>query len=206
MGDSSKFCNFFTYYTFHIGFVILIIMELFIYLYTFKKNSPKEKRADKGTKWLLYFNFIFCILVSIIFVSRRTPHLIRNLLFPTMFSFIGILLIYIGIVIRITAVLTLRKSFTLSVQTQKSQQLIKTGLYKYIRHPAYSGSILSLIGISLAFKNIVATVLVIICCMSCYHIRILVEEKVLLEYFGKEYNKYKLNTKKLFPKIFLNKK
>lgn len=202
MGDPTKFSNLITYYIFNLGFVILILSELFIFIYTYQKKEKKGFDTDKGTKWLLYINSFFCIFVSLILVSKQVPSDIKDTMFPPIFSFIGICIIYIGIVIRVGAVLSLKRNFTLDVQTKNSQQLIKTGLYKYIRHPAYTGSILSLLGISLAFKNIYATIFVFISCMICYHIRIRIKEKVLLNHFKEEYCNYKRHTKKLFPKIY----
>ena len=117
------------------------------------------------------------------------------------FAKIGMLIIAVGICIRIKAVLTLKKAFTLNVQISKEQQLITNGMYKFVRHPAYTGSILSLLGVSIALKNIPAIVIVAICSFVCYQIRINVEEAVLQKYF-KEYKLYKEKTYKLFPYIY----
>lgn len=120
---------------------------------------------------------------------------------PAYFERIGMLIMVFGICIRIKAVLTLKKAFTLNVQISKEQQLVTGGMYKLVRHPAYTGSILSLLGLSIALKNIPALLIVFICSLVCYQIRINVEEKILQIYF-KEYNVYKENTYKLFPYIF----
>ena len=88
-----------------------------------------------------------------------------------------------------------------NVQISKEQQLITNGMYKFVRHPAYTGSILSLLGVSIALKNIPAILIVAICSFVCYQIRINVEEAVLQKYF-KEYNLYKEKTYKLFPYIY----
>ena len=83
----------------------------------------------------------------------------------------------------------------------KRQQLITNGMYKFVRHPAYTGSIPSLLGVSIALKNIPAILIVAICSFVCYQIRIKCEEAVLQKYF-KEYNLYKEKTYKLFPYIY----
>lgn len=63
-------------------------------------------------------------------------------------------------------------------------------MYKFVRHPAYTGSILSLLGVSIALKNIPAILIVAICSFVCYQIRINVEEAVLQKYF-KGYSLYR---------------
>ena len=120
---------------------------------------------------------------------------------PAYFAKIGMLIIAVGICIRIKAVLTLKKAFTLNVQISKEQQLITNGMYKLVRHPAYTGSILSLLGVSIVLKNIPAILIVAICSFVCYQIRIYVEEAVLQKYF-KGYSLYREKTYKLFPYIY----
>ena len=93
-------------------------------------------------------------------------------------------------------------SHTLHVQTTAGQHLITSGLYHTVRHPAYSGSILSLLGAALAFRNIAAVCLVLFFCLICYSTRIRVEEKALEAQFGEEYIAYKRGTYRLLPYIF----
>ena len=62
---------------------------------------------------------------------------IRNLKLPVIFSNIGVVLMLVGIMIRLFAVLTLKRVFTLSVQTAETQHLITTGIYNKVRNPAY---------------------------------------------------------------------
>lgn len=172
----------------------------------FRKFVTKIMRScDKNfaqlQKWLLYLNFVFCLIISFLCISQKAPFCIRELTLPAYFAKIGMLITAVGICIRIKAVLTLKKAFTLNVQISKEQQLITNGMYKFVRHPAYTGSILSLLGVSIALKNIPAILIVAICSFVCYQIRINVEEAVLQKYF-KEYNLYKEKTYKLFPYIY----
>lgn len=91
-----------------------------------------------------------------------------------------------GIIVRLVAVLTLKKAFTLNVQTTNEQHLVTTGIYHKVRNPAYTGSIMSLVGIALSLRNLFATVLVLLFSIICYSIRIYVEEAALRERFQDE--------------------
>ena len=203
MGDMTKFNSAIEYYIFNVLLMCLLISEIFIFFYTRSKQNRTEKidTRDLGTKWLLYLNFVFCLIISFLCISQKAPFCIRELTLPAYFAKIGMLIIAVGICIRIKAVLTLKKAFTLNVQISKEQQLITSGMYKLVRHPAYTGSILSLLGVSIALKNIPAILIVAICSFVCYQIRINVEEAVLQKYF-KEYKLYKEKTYKLFPYIY----
>lgn len=203
MGDPTKFHSLWEYYAFNVVFTCLLLSELFIFFYTRQRDScTQTAKRDHGTKWLLYGNFAFCLLVSICSVSQTAPTLLRQMVFPPFVADIGTAFTAAGITIRLSAVLTLKKAFTLHVQTASGQHLVRTGLYHAVRHPAYSGSILSLLGVALTFRNIVAVCIVLFCCLICYSARIRVEEKALLAQFGAEYEGYKRSTHRLLPRIY----
>ena len=202
MGDPTKFNYIWEYNLFNFAFLMLFISEIFIFVYTYRKKNGKEISRDRGTKWLLYLNFIVCILISFYNVSKKAFNFIRMMKLPGFCIELGICLMLLGIVIRVSAVLTLRKAFTLNVQITSRQRLITSGLYRKIRHPAYTGSILSLLGIALALRDLVSVGIVLVCCLVCYQIRIAVEEVALEIRFKEEYILYKHNTYKLFPYIF----
>ena len=203
VGDPTKFCYIWEYYAFHIAVVILLLAELFIFLYTICHNKfTCFAEQDHGTKWLLYFNFVGCLLVSVYSVSQSAPALLRQMMFSAFVADIGIIFIPVGTIIRLCAVLSLKRAFTLQVQTLHGQHLVTSGLYHVIRHPAYLGSILSLSGVAMALRNIVAVCFVLFCSLICYGIRIRVEEKALQAQFGKEYAEYMCTTYKLLPYIF----
>ena len=203
MGDPTKFHCLWEYYAFHIAFACLLISELLIFLYTVRYNNDVQaKKRDYGTKWLLYGNFAGCIFISVYSASQAAPVLLRRMLLPPPAADVGTFLIAAGIIIRLGAVLTLKRAFTLRVQTAAEQHLVTSRLYRMVRHPAYSGSILSLLEIALAFRNVAAVGLVFFCCLACYNTRIRVEEKALQVRFGREYSDYKCRTPKLFPYIF----
>ena len=202
MGDPTKFNYIWEYDLFNFALLMLSVSEIFIFVYTHRKKDGKEISRDRGTKWLLYLNFIVCILISFYNVSKKAFNFIRMMKLPGFCIELGIGLMLLGIVIRVSAVLTLRKAFTLNVQITSRQRLITSGLYRKIRHPAYTGSILSLLGIALALRDLVSVGIVLVCCLVCYQIRIAVEEVALEIRFKEEYILYKHNTYKLFPYIF----
>jgi len=79
---------------------------------------------------------------------------------------------------------------------------MKQGIYKYIRHPIYSGSIIGVLGFGLVFRALI----VLIFCLFLYFIifrqRMIYEEQILEDKFGQEYVTYKKKTKRLIPFIY----
>ena len=123
MGDPTKFYYIWEYNLFNFALLMLFISEIFIFVYAHGKKDRKEISRDRGTKWLLYFNFIVCIFISFYNVSKKAFDFIRMMKFPGFCIELGIGLMLLGIVIRISAVLTLRKAFTLNVQVTSRQRM-----------------------------------------------------------------------------------
>lgn len=92
MGDMTKFNSAIEYYTFNVLLICLLISEIFIFFYTRSKQNRTEKidTRDLGTKWLLYLNFVFCLIISFLCVSQKAPFYIRKLTLPAYFAKIGI--------------------------------------------------------------------------------------------------------------------
>src|SRR5258708_13542430 len=65
-------------------------------------------------------------------------------------GYLGCLFLAFGITIRLLAVATLRRQFTTTVAIVEQHELIDTGLYNTVRHPAYLALLASLRGFGLA--------------------------------------------------------
>lgn len=115
---------------------------------------------------------------------------------------LGIGLIVAGMVIRATAILTLRRFFTVQVTIQESHELIDRGLYRWIRHPAYSGSLVSFAGLGFAFGNWISLAVVLGASLIGLGYRIHVEEAALIAHFGDRYRAYAARTSRLIPGIY----
>ncbi len=78
MGDPTKFNYIWEYNLFDFAFLMLFISEIFIFVYTHGKKDGKEISRDRGTRWLLYLNFIVCILISFYNVSKKAAYSART--------------------------------------------------------------------------------------------------------------------------------
>lgn len=114
----------------------------------------------------------------------------------------GLALLAGGIGIRVWAIQTLGKHFTATVTLTNDHQLVRSGPYRWVRHPSYLGAFMALVGCPL-FLNAYWAVLVAFIAMSiAYYLRIGVEEKLLSAYFGEQYREYQKNTRRIIPFIW----
>jgi protein-S-isoprenylcysteine O-methyltransferase Ste14 len=115
---------------------------------------------------------------------------------------LGLSLLIAGIAIRWSAIHTLGKYFTSTVVIKDDHRLIRAGLYKHLRHPAYSGALIAHLGLGLSFSNWFSLVLSFVPYLLAAVYRIRVEEQALSDAFGEKYFEYSRETKRLIPKLF----
>jgi len=103
----------------------------------------------------------------------------------------------VGILLVILAFASLRGAIQIAPEPKRGAQLVESGVYKYMRHPIYTGIIFCVIGLFLRQPSIwvaVATALVIL--FLLFKARF--EEKVLLAAYP-GYADYRRRTWGLFP-------
>ena len=115
---------------------------------------------------------------------------------------LGLSLLVLGIAIRWSAIYTLGKYFTSTVLIKTDHRLIRAGLYKYLRHPAYTGALVAHLGLGLSFSNWFSLALSSVPFLVAAVYRIQVEEQALREAFGEQYREYARGTKRLLPKVY----
>ncbi|MDQ3819920.1 MAG: isoprenylcysteine carboxylmethyltransferase family protein [Acidobacteriota bacterium] len=114
----------------------------------------------------------------------------------------GLTLLLAGVIIRWVAIYTLGRYFTSVVMIKEDHRIIQRGLYKYLRHPAYTGTLIGHLGIGLSFSNWFTISFSSIPYLVAALYRMQVEEKVLKDSFGEEYVRYAKRTKRLIPKVY----
>jgi protein-S-isoprenylcysteine O-methyltransferase Ste14 len=117
-------------------------------------------------------------------------------------SLLGLALLPAGIAIRWTAIRTLGKYFTGKVLIKEDHRLVRGGLYKHLRHPAYTGALVAHLGLGLSFSNSFSIALSFAPYFVAAMYRMHVEEQALTEAFGEEYLEYSRGTKRLIPKVY----
>lgn len=114
----------------------------------------------------------------------------------------GLVFMVSGIALRWLAIRNLGRYFSGIVQISEGHSLIQNGMYRHIRHPAYAASLLAELGMGLAFANWISIILIFFPILLAAFYRMHVEEGVLRNAFGEEYDDYSSKTKRLIPWIY----
>jgi protein-S-isoprenylcysteine O-methyltransferase Ste14 len=174
------------------------LSEILLGIITHSKKDISDK-LDKSSLLLIWLTIIPCLVLGIYLGLHGIGFVMAGSLATSM---VGLVFVFLGLVIRWTAILTLRKFFTSNVSIQNSHRLIDRGIYKLVRHPAYTGSLLSFLGLGLTFSNWLSTLIIFVPVSAAFLYRITVEEQALIRFFGDEYLRYCERTKRLIPKIY----
>lgn len=111
-------------------------------------------------------------------------------------------ILLLGLGIRWIAILSLGRFFTVNVAIAHDHRLVETGLYRFVRHPSYSGLLLAFLGMGLAFRNWLGLLLMLLPIAAALGRRISVEEAALRSAFGAEYEAYVARSWRLVPWIY----
>lgn len=114
----------------------------------------------------------------------------------------AIVLFAAGLSLRWIAILSLKRAFTVRVTILKDHKLKSDGVYRWVRHPSYTGMYIYALGLGLALHSLLAIAILLWAVSFTTHNRIAVEEAVLEGHFGDAYRIYKQKTRKLFPLIY----
>ena len=163
-----------------------------------RSKMPDTKQLDKNSITIIWATIVIAITASVfVAIFIHVPILNNNLL-----KYTGVVMIVTGVILRLVAIRTLGKFFTVNLAIDNEHRLIDTGLYKYIRHPSYSGSLLSFLGLALYFNNWICLVVILIPLVSVFIFRINIEERLLQQQPGLHYDVYCKRTKRLIPFVY----
>jgi protein-S-isoprenylcysteine O-methyltransferase len=111
-------------------------------------------------------------------------------------------LLIVGVALRWYAILYLGRFFTVNVAIHADHQVVDSGPYRFIRHPSYTGSLLTVLGFSMIVNNWASFVIIVLPCVAVTLWRVQVEEQALREGLGERYSIYMRRTRRLIPFIY----
>lgn len=164
----------------------------------FHSGENDKKNVDRGTLRIVWITVGIANSLGIICSFFIRLPVSNNLFIP----YFGLALITFGMIIRFISILTLGKFFTVDVTVRSDHKIKKDGIYRLLRHPSYAGSILSFIGFGFSLNNWISLVVVSIPVTFAMLYRIKVEENLLKEQFGVDYQNYMKKTYRLIPWIY----
>jgi protein-S-isoprenylcysteine O-methyltransferase Ste14 len=160
---------------------------------------------DRGTRALNFALIVVAVVVAEALagaIGKHSPLLIPGA-GPDGWPIItGLVVIWLGLVIRVWSVLVLGRSFRTTVEVDAAQPVVSRGPYRWVRHPSYTGLLLIAAGYGVALGTWPGLALCLVLPAVAILRRIGVEEKELTRVLGDPYRDYRSHTNRLIPGVW----
>jgi len=167
-------------------------------------SALKRKKTKQRETWLQRFGYMLPLALA--FYLLNEPQLpcdwLRKRLVPASpaASWMGVLLTAAGIAVAFWARWHLGTNWSGTVTLKVGHELIRTGPYRTVRHPIYTGILLGLLGTAITIGEVRALLLVAVAWFSFY-IKARREESFLSQEFGPGFAEHKRHTGMFLPRF-----
>jgi len=160
------------------------------------KAFDTTRRQDKGTALQ---NLWTVLIVQLITIIEATYYRFPGSFTWDIFVSLSLALMVLGLILRTWAVVTLGKFFTWHVTVQENQKVIRNGPYRFIRHPSYTGAMLTYFFATIYLHSWFSMIIAVFILPLAFMRRIKLEEMTLKQNLGQDYEQYCREVKALIP-------
>jgi protein-S-isoprenylcysteine O-methyltransferase Ste14 len=107
-------------------------------------GGPVARRSDRGSGAVILGGMFAGIVAISVFAN------LGYATFPLPIVYLGIVFMAVGIAVRQWAIATLGRFFSTHLRVVEGHRIVDVGLYRYVRHPSYTGALIIMLGVGLA--------------------------------------------------------
>jgi len=156
-----------------------------------ERRGPSVQRASGIAQWAPYF---FWVPYAVIWF-RPGPSLEPS----EQIVWLGLVLGIGGIAFALWAIVAIGRHYDLELEVHADHEVVRTGPYRLVRHPIYTGLLVHLIGACLATGNLLLVAGTFFVVLPILYIRARTEERLLGEQLGPAYDAYARKVGMLVP-------
>lgn len=181
---------------------ILLLLLRELYWRVSGKRADREKPKTPVKSLDAFITYYYHWIVHIIAYLQLLGLPLLQMPYHLWVQIVGFLLVVIGVSVSTLGRKDVGVNWTEAseYQVKKNHKLVTTGIYRFIRHPIYSGSLLSLLGTELVVTSYFFIYVLVIHLIGAIR-QARREEKILLKQFGQNYIQYRKRTKMFIPYI-----
>lgn len=162
-----------------------------------RRRRQAERVFDRSSGSLILAGILLLPVAAVEIALHLTVFAIASA--PSILFAAGIAAMLLGVLLRWQAVHSLGRHFSRSVAIQREHEVVTVGPYRWVRHPSYSGTLLTLLGIGVASGNWLSILVLVGGGLAVYAYRVSVEERVLCRELGEPYRNYMRSTSRFIP-------
>ena len=160
-------------------------------------DNLQEERGDRSF-WPIALGIVAAFFLSPVEYLYFATFQLRNAWMES----IDVGLVLLGSILFIWARRTLGRHYSGHVSLKKEQELVQSGPYRIIRHPAYAGYLFMALGLALGFSSLSGLVSTLLILLPATVYRIRVEDRLLAEHFGAQFEEYARKKERLLPGVW----
>lgn len=165
-----------------------------------RAGAAGDRRRDQGTLRVLHLGIGAAVAVAVGQSLQAGGSFAPGVRAPLFWS--GCALMAAGLVLRAWSVRVLAHYFTVNLAIRDGHRLVRSGPYRLLRHPSYTGALATFLGFALALGNAWSLAVIAVVVTAAFLWRIRVEEALLRDAFPEAWPAYARQTWRLLPYLW----
>ncbi|WP_348262213.1 isoprenylcysteine carboxylmethyltransferase family protein [Telmatobacter sp. DSM 110680] len=188
------------------AFLLPALWTAFVVYWRLMSANVKGTRRFEAAPSRITRLILFLVAIALLFLPESTfpwlTWLYESPLVPSEWTFFGgVVLTVAGLLFSIWARHQLGRNWSLTVTLKDDHELIVTGPYALVRHPIYTGLLVGFLGTAIAIMQ-VRSILALILILIALWTKIRMEERLMRDHFGAQYDVYSQRVSALIPYVF----
>ena len=180
-----------------VTFVSVASIAVFMVVAQLSRARGVARRGETlaRSRGLAHYVAYFFLVPYVVIAARRGPELDM----PEALRWVGLVLVPAGIAFSLWSIATLGRHYDIELEIHRDHELVRTGPYRLVRHPVYTGLGLHFAGACLATGNLLLIAGTLLVTYPALYLRAKTEERLLRERFGAAYDDYARRVGMLVP-------
>jgi len=176
----------------------LWLLWLVYWIVSARRTKTDERRESVPSQWL-HSGLMIAGAIVMTFPQNLPPEFNKRLIAEREWVYwLSAAIVAAGLAFACWARAILGANWSAVVVLKHGHELIRSGPYRYVRHPIYTGLLVALFGTALetgAWRGIIGFALIAIAVAYKYR----AEEAFMMQKFGEDYVRYRAEVPALFP-------
>src|ERR1700722_13834250 len=188
--------------TIYVNLIPLLWLWWLVYLFVAGRNVKATRQVESPASRAGHI--IPLMVAFLLLYPSRLPHgFLSQQIVPWNDAFypIGVVLVAAGLFFACWARHVLGRNWSGVVTLKDDHELIRTGPYRFVRHPIYTGLLLAFVGCAVARDEWRVVLAVVIAYVSLWR-KSLLEERWMIDTFGDAYRRFRSEVPALIPNPF----
>lgn len=112
----------------------------------------------------------------------------------------GLSLVLVGLLVASAGVMSMTTAWRIGIDRDNPGPLVRTGMFRHIRHPIYAGMLLITSGMAMATADVLS-IAVAAASWVGIPLQARIEEEFLGSTYGADYERYRASTGRFFPRV-----